>query len=96
MASIREHTRVYPLAKPEEREKTEFINWSGLEFNTVHANDFHFYEEVNAVIQGESAKAFNLELIGLLLSIGIQKGQEIVKDAYLYKDSVWFTPFLGG
>ena len=129
VASIKEHTRVYPLTKPEEREKTKFINWSGLEFNTVHANDFHFYEEVNAVIQEEPAEAFSPELMGLLLSIGIQKGQdfnpdetrrktlseavavgnatarsisfnqkdqEIVKDAYIYEDSAWFNPFLGG
>jgi hypothetical protein len=129
VANIKEHTRVYPLAKPEEREKTEFINWSGLEFNTVHANDFHFYEEVNSVVQEEPAEAFSPELMGLLLSIGIQKGrefkpdenrrktlseavavgnatarsisfnqkgQEIVKDAYIYEDSAWFNPFLGG
>jgi hypothetical protein len=129
VASIKEHTRIYPLAKPEEREKTEFINWSGLEFNTVHANDFHFYEEVNAVIQEEPIEAFSPELMGLLLSIGIQKGQdfnpdearrktlaeavavgnatarsisfnqkgqEVIKEAYLYEDSAWFNPFLGG
>ena len=108
---------------------TEFINWSGLDFNTVHANDYHFYEEVNAVVQEEPVEAFSPELLGLLLSIGIekgqefnpdearrkilseaaavgnatarsisfnQKGQEIVKDAYIYEDSAWFNPFLGG
>ena len=29
----------------------KFINVSGKEFNTIHANDFHFYEEVNAIVQ---------------------------------------------
>ena len=80
VASIKEHTRIYPLAKPEEQEKTEFINWSGKEFNTVHANDFHFYEEVNTVIQEEPVEAFSPELMGLLLSIDIQKGQEFNPD----------------
>ena len=80
VASIKEHTRVYSLSRPEEREKTEFINWSGKEFNTVHANNFHFYEEVNTVIQEEPVEAFSPELMGLLLSIGIQKGKEFNPD----------------
>lgn len=73
--SIKAHTRIYPLSKPEDREKTEFINWSGKHFNTIHANNFHFYEEINAVIQEEPAAAFSSELLGLLLAIGIEKGQ---------------------
>jgi len=80
VTSIKEHTRVYPLSNPEERDKIEFINWSGKEFNTVHSNDFHFYKEVNAVIQEEPVEAFSPELMGLLLSIGIQKGQEFNPD----------------
>ena len=78
--SIKAHTRIYPLSKPEDREKTEFINWSGKHFNTIHANNFHFYEEINAVIQEEPAAAFSSELLGLLLAIGIEKGQPFNPD----------------
>ena len=78
--SIKAHTRIYPLSKPREKERTEFINWSGLEFNTVHANNFHFYEEVNAVIQEEPSEAFSPELLGLLLSIGMEKGKAFSPD----------------
>jgi hypothetical protein len=78
--SIKRHTRIYPLSKPADREKTEFINWSGRHFNTVHSNDFHFYEEVDTVIQEEPSEAFSPELLGLLLSIGIEKGKEFDPD----------------
>lgn len=78
--SIKTHTHIYPLSKPEDREKTEFINWSGKHFNTIHANNFHFYEEINAVIQEEPAAAFSSELLGLLLAIGIEKGQPFNPD----------------
>ncbi|MCB9106277.1 MAG: DUF1254 domain-containing protein [Anaerolineales bacterium] len=78
--SIKTHTHIYPLSKPEDREKTEFINWSGKHFNTIHANNFHFYEEINAVIQEEPAAAFSSELLGLLLAIGIEKGRPFNPD----------------
>ncbi len=83
--SIKETTRIYPLSKPEDREKTEFINWSGRHFNTVHSNDFHFYEEVNTVIQEEPSEAFSPELLGLLLSIGIEKGKAFKPDERMRK-----------
>lgn len=126
--SIKQHTRLYPLDKPEERDNTEFINLSGIDFNTIHANDFHFYEEINAIIQEEPVEAFSHELLGLAYSIGIRKGKpfnpdarakeilaeavavgnatarsisfnqrgnKITEQAFIYKDSAWFNPFLG-
>ncbi len=38
-----------------------------------------FYEELNAVIQHEPADAFNTELVGVLASIGIKKGQPFAR-----------------
>src|SRR6202041_669870 len=58
-----------------------FINLSGKEFNTVHANTFHFYEEVNAVFQHEPADAFDPEIVGLFAAIGIKKGKPFAPDA---------------
>jgi len=78
--SIKQHTRIYPLDKPEERENTKFINFSGKAFNTIHSNDFTFYEEVNTVIQEEPAAAFSPELLGLLYAIGIRKGDAFNPD----------------
>jgi hypothetical protein len=72
--------RIYPLAQAGNPAATEFINLSGMEFNTIHANDFTFFEEVNAVIQEEPSSAFDPETLGLLRAIGIQKGKPFAPD----------------
>ncbi len=57
------------------------MNISGLQFNTVHANDFQFYEELNEVVQHEPADFFDPETVGLFASIGIKKGKPFAPDA---------------
>jgi hypothetical protein len=71
----------YPLAQAANPLKQVFVNVSGKKFNTVHSNDFKFFEELNAVIQYEPADAFDPELVGLFASIGIKKGQPFAPDA---------------
>ena len=77
--------RMYPLADAANPPKQRFLNLSGNQFNTVHANNFKFYEELNAVIQYEPADAFDPELVGLFASIGIKKGQPFTPDARMKK-----------
>ena len=77
--------RMYPLAQAANPPKQRFVNLSGKQMNTVHANDFHFYEELNAVIQYEPADSFPPELVGLFASIGIKKGQPFEPDARMKK-----------
>ena len=50
---------MYPLSAAGKPPTQTFVNLSGLQFNTIHANNFHFYEELNAVIQHEPADAFD-------------------------------------
>jgi hypothetical protein len=69
---------VVDAAKPP---ATTFVNTSGMKFNTIHANNFHFYEELNQVIQAEPGDAFDAELVGLFASIGIKKGKPLAPDA---------------
>jgi hypothetical protein len=38
-----------------------FINVSGRAFNTIHANDFSFFEEVNQIVQEEPNNALDPE-----------------------------------
>ena len=45
--------KIYPLAKATNPEKMQFTNGSGKFFNTVHANDYKFYEELWHVLQKE-------------------------------------------
>ena len=72
--------RMYPLAQAGNPPEQKIVNLSGLTYNTIHANNFRFYEELNAVIQYEPADAFNPELVGLFASIGIKKGEPFAPD----------------
>ncbi len=77
--------RAYSLADAHNPPPMQFINVSGKEFNTIHANNFHFYEEVNDIVQYEPNEALNPETLGLLASIGIEKGKVFAPDARMKK-----------
>ena len=79
--AIRATARIYPLSEAQNRPETPILNGSGLAFNTVHANDFTYYEEINHLVQEEPAEALDPETTGLLAAIGIVKGQEFAPDA---------------
>lgn len=83
--AVKARFRAYPLAQAANPPQQKFVNLSGKRFNTVHANSFQFYEELNAVIQYEPADAFNPELVGQFASIGIKKGQPFHPDARMKK-----------
>ncbi|MBW2172326.1 MAG: DUF1254 domain-containing protein [Deltaproteobacteria bacterium] len=78
--SIKKHARIYPLAQAKNPPEQKFVNLSGLEYNTIHANNFKFYEEVAQVIQEEPTEAGDPETLGLLASIGIIKGKPFNPD----------------
>ncbi|MCB1009448.1 MAG: DUF1254 domain-containing protein, partial [Acidobacteria bacterium] len=81
VANLKAHTRIYPLARREQPPATKFVNLSGRSFNTVHANDITFYEEVDAVLQEEPVDSLDPEFLGLLAAIGIEKGKPFAPDA---------------
>jgi hypothetical protein len=83
--NMKKNLKIYPLSKAANPPPTQFVNWSGRHFNTIHANDFTFFEEVNTVIQEEPSSAFNPETLGLLSAIGIQKGKPFKPDARMKK-----------
>lgn len=80
-AGIKRAFRMYPLVSAASPPQQDFVNLSGKKMNTVHANDFKFYEELNAVIQYEPEDAFDPELVGLFAAIGIKKGSPFEPDA---------------
>jgi hypothetical protein len=77
---VKAKARVYPLSAVNNPPLPTFVNISGLQFNSIHANTFHFYEETNAVVQHEPADAFDPEIVGLFASIGIKKGKPFAPD----------------
>src|SRR5262249_25564108 len=123
--SMKQHLRIYPLAQAANPPETNFVNVSGKAFNTIHAMDFSYFDEVNEVIQEEPNTGSDPETLGLLASIGIEQGKRFEPDermkkilteaaavgsatvrtlayrsrdeeAYLYPNSAWKTPFIGG
>jgi hypothetical protein len=53
----------------------EFINVSGKYHNTIHANNFQFFEEINTLVQEEHDDSISGETRGRLAQLGIIKGQ---------------------
>lgn len=47
--ALKETMKLYPYTKPEQ--KTEFINITGIKYNTVHAMNEKFFDEINTLIQ---------------------------------------------
>ncbi|CAJ1374659.1 unnamed protein product [Effrenium voratum] len=72
--------KIYPLARAGNPPKMEFINVSGKVMNTIHSNDFHFFKEVDDVIQREPIEFLDPELRGRLKAIGIEKGKPFAPD----------------
>jgi hypothetical protein len=79
--NIKENARMYPLSAAGNPPAQKFVNISGKQLNTVHSNNFHFYEELNAVVQHEPADFLDPDVAGLFAAIGIQKGREFAPDA---------------
>jgi hypothetical protein len=50
----------------------------------VPANNFHFFEEINDIVQEEPAE-LDPETLGLLASIGIEKGKPFAPDERMKK-----------
>jgi hypothetical protein len=78
---MKANTRVYRLADAGNPPEQAFVNLSGQTFNTIHANDYSYFEEINAIIQEEPVDNVDPELLGLLAAIGIEKGKPFAPDA---------------
>ena len=80
-AMFKNGLKIYPLKDKKKPPKMKFISGSEVPFNTVHANDFQFYEELHQIIEREPLSLIDPELRGLIASIGIQKGKPFEPDA---------------
>ncbi|CAN7595200.1 DUF1254 domain-containing protein [Rhizobium sp. LjRoot254] len=77
---FREGVKIYPLSQAANPPAMEFINSSKLAYNTVHANNFEFFKELDLVIQKEPIDFIDPELRGLAAAIGIRKGKPFAPD----------------
>ncbi len=82
---VKAKAAVYPLSEATKPATTQFVNVSGKQFNTISANDFSFYEELNGVVQNEPADWVDPDTVGLYAAIGIRKGQPFAPDDRMKK-----------
>lgn len=83
--NTKKFAKVYLLSEAGNPPPMKLINGSGKEFNTIHANNFHFYEEVNNIVQYEPNEAYHPEVLGQLAAIGIEKGKPFAPDERMKK-----------
>ena len=83
VAGVKAKGAVFPFSQAAKPSATQFVNASGVKFNTISANDFSFYEELNAVVQNEPADWVDPDTAGLYAAIGIRKGKPFAPDARL-------------
>ncbi len=83
--NVKDNLKIYPLSKIDDQPAMEFISGSDQRYNTIHANDYTFYEHLDHVIQEEPIDAIDPELRGLFASIGIEKGKKFAPDARMKK-----------
>lgn len=67
-------------AGEEDEGTVRFISMTGKSINTIHSNDFSFYEEIDELVQEEPAEALGPELLGLMAAIGIEKEKPFSPD----------------
>ncbi len=75
-----EQVKIYRLAEKGDPPEMVIISGSEVSYNTIHANDYTFYEELAHVIDKEPIDFIDPELRGLFASIGIQKGKPFDPD----------------
>ncbi len=60
--------------------ETKFVEGSNVSFNTVPANDYTFFEQLNALVQEQPNGVIDAEIMGNLAAIGIVKGKPFQPD----------------
>lgn len=83
--NVKSVMRLYPYSEVKNPPKQHFVNLTGVQFNTIHASDYKFFEELNEVVQYEPADAFDPEIVGQFAAIGIKKGKPFAPDARMKK-----------
>ena len=74
------------VAEDNDPPQMNFVNASGKFNNTIHRMDYGIWEEINAVVQAEPSEGQNPEILGVLASIGIEKGQPFDPDERMKAD----------
>ncbi|MEP2783656.1 MAG: DUF1254 domain-containing protein [Pseudoruegeria sp.] len=80
VVEIKAGLNVYSFSDADNPPDETFIDISGVQYNTVHANDSHFFEEIQVALDNNPEGAFAPEILGTFASIGLKKGQPFDPD----------------
>jgi len=83
--------RVYPLAQQANPPDQRFIDIHGKTFDGIATFDERFFESLNRMVQEEPVQTRDLVAMGMLKSIGIEKGKKFQPDAatqHIFKAAV--------
>ena len=83
--SVKQHLRVYALARAADPPPMTFIDVSGKPFNTIAASDASLFDDVAQVVQREPLDAVDAETRGLLASVGIRKATPFAPNAHMQR-----------
>src|SRR5271168_4764420 len=72
--------RIYPLSQAGNPQEPRFIDMTGILYNAVVPYDDSFYDSLARVINEEPVQARDLQMLGMLLPLGIEKGKEFMPD----------------
>lgn len=78
--NLKNNLKIYPLKQVANPPAMAFKNVSGLAHNTIHPNNYEFYEELDELIQSEHPDAINIDRKGRLALLGIRKGHPFEPD----------------
>ena len=73
--------KTYKLAEADNPPETRFIDAYPKKWNTLPTYDITFFHDLNAVVQNEPILERDKAIMGLLASIGIEKGKRFEPDA---------------
>ncbi len=73
--------KVYPLSQADNPPENNYIDIAGKNMEGIPVLDENIYTELNEIIQEENVEDHNLAMMGMLHSIGIEKGEPFAPDA---------------
>src|SRR5262249_17308217 len=79
--ALMKQIKVYSLAKQDGQPKMEFLNGSGKEIDTIHADNFSFYEALAQLVNEEPAEVFTPLERFYMQAVGIEHGKPFSPDA---------------
>ncbi len=73
--------KIYKLSEAANPPKTQFIDAYPKKWNTLPSYDINYFKDLNTIIQKEPVLDRDKAMMGLLASIGIEKGKPFAPDA---------------